>query len=107
MPREPVTLTGEQEAEVATLVAVQTAGPVADHFAIARRSFYRLTERDSAAAARWPRGKARAVGVIAQGDTVIDVSARGDAAPDDLFDLMRRHRDPEQGLLPDVTGGAA
>lgn len=67
MPREPLSLDDSQLAEVETLAAVLTAEQVADYFGIARRSFYRLMERDREVAARYKRGKARAVGAIAQG----------------------------------------
>lgn len=67
MPPDPVSLDGAQLAEVETLAAVLTAEQVADYFGIGRRTFYRLMDRDPEVAARYKRGKARAVGAIAQG----------------------------------------
>lgn len=64
---QPFTLTDEQKAEVETLAAVLTAEQVADYFGIGRRTFYTVMQRDEEIAARLKRGKARAIGVIAQG----------------------------------------
>jgi hypothetical protein len=78
MGRTPTTLTEAQKAEVETLAAVLTAEQVADYFGIARRTFYALMERDEEIAARYKRGKARTIGVIAQG--LINKARSGDTA---------------------------
>jgi hypothetical protein len=78
MGRTPTTLTEAQKAEVETLAAVLTAEQVADYFGIARRTFYALMERDNEIAARYKRGKARTIGVIAQG--LINKARSGDTA---------------------------
>ena len=120
MSRPFITLTPAQMAEVETLAAVLTTEQIADFFGIGRRTFYSLMERDEDIAARYKRGKARAIGSIAQtliskaraGDTVsmlfylktqggwretqqIEVSAQ--AAPqstaDSAFDKLRQHLD--------------
>jgi hypothetical protein len=67
MSRKPMELTQEQKAEVETLAAVLTAEQVADYFGIGRRTFYTMMQRDEEIAARYKRGKAKAIGVIAQG----------------------------------------
>jgi DNA-binding CsgD family transcriptional regulator len=67
MARNPLTLTEAQKAEVETLAAVLTAEQVADYFGIGRRTFYSMMQRDEEIAARYKKGKARAIGVIAQG----------------------------------------
>ena len=67
MPRAPMTLTDAQKAEVETLAAVLTAEQVADYFGIGRRTFYTMMQRDEEIAARYKKGKARAIGAIAQG----------------------------------------
>ena len=67
MPRAPMTLTDAQKAEVETLAAVLTAEQVADYFGIGRRTFYSMMQRDEEIAARYKKGKARAIGAIAQG----------------------------------------
>ncbi len=76
MARQPLTLTDAQKAEVETLAAVLTAEQVADYFGIGRRTFYTLMQRDGEIAARYKRGKAKAIGVIAQG--LINKARSGD-----------------------------
>ena len=55
-----------QIAEVETLAAVLSTEQIADYFGIGRRTFYSLMERDPEIAARYKKGRARAVGSIAQ-----------------------------------------
>lgn len=76
MGRTMLTLTDAQKAEVETLAAVLTAEQVADYFGIGRRTFYSMMERDEEIAARYKRGKAKAIGVIAQG--LINKARSGD-----------------------------
>lgn len=76
MSRQPFTLTEAQKAEVETLAAVLTAEQVADYFGIGRRTFYSMMQRDEEIAARYKRGKAKAIGVIAQG--LINKARSGD-----------------------------
>jgi len=71
-----MTLTDAQKAEVETLAAVLTAEQVADYFGIGRRTFYSMMERDEEIAARYKKGKARAIGAIAQG--LINKARSGD-----------------------------
>ena len=78
MSPRPMTLTEAQKAEVETLAAVLTAEQVADYFGIGRRTFYRLMQRDEEIAARYKKGKARVIGVIAQG--LINKARAGDTA---------------------------
>ncbi len=66
MGRSACSLTEAQIAEVETLAAVLTTEQIADYFGIGRRTFYSLMERDPEIAARYKRGRARAVGSIAQ-----------------------------------------
>ncbi|MBL9045973.1 MAG: hypothetical protein JNK34_01495 [Tabrizicola sp.] len=51
---------------------------MADYFGIGRRIFYAMMERDEDIAARYKRGKAKAIGVIAQG--LINKARGGDTA---------------------------
>jgi hypothetical protein len=67
MARAPMTLTEAQKVEVETLAAVLTAEQVADYFGIGRRTFYSMMQRDDEIAARYKKGKAKVIGVIAQG----------------------------------------
>ena len=76
MARAPMTLTDAQKAEVETLAAVLTAEQVADYFGIGRRTFYSMMQRDEEIAARYKKGKARAIGAIAQG--LINKARSGD-----------------------------
>jgi hypothetical protein len=76
MAMQPFTLTEQQKAEVETLAAVLTAEQVADYFGIGRRTFYSMMQRDEDIAARYKRGKAKAIGVIAQG--LINKARAGD-----------------------------
>ena len=56
----------DQIAEVETLAAVLTAQQMADYFGIGRTTFFALIERDPEIGERYKRGKARAVGSVAQ-----------------------------------------
>lgn len=78
MARQALTLTEAQKAEVETLASVLTAEQVADYFGIGRRTFYSMMQRDEEIAARYKRGKAKAIGVIAQG--LINKARAGDTA---------------------------
>lgn len=78
MGRLAATLSDHQIAEVETLAAVLTAEQMADYFGIGRRTFYALMEREPEIAARYKRGKARAIGSIAQ--SLITKARAGDTA---------------------------
>ena len=73
---QPMTLNEAQKAEVETLAAVLTSEQIADYFGIGRRTFYSLMERDEDIAARYKKGRARAIGAIAQ--TLITKARAGD-----------------------------
>lgn len=64
--RPPVTLTEAQRAEVETLAAVLNAEQIADFLGIGRTTFFALLNRDEDLSERYKRGKARAVGAVAQ-----------------------------------------
>lgn len=66
MGRRAKSLTPAQKAEVETLAAVLTAEQMADYFGIGRTTFFAMMNRDGEIAERYKRGKARAVGAIAQ-----------------------------------------
>lgn len=78
MSRPEKTLNDAQKAEVETLAAVLTAEQVADYFGIGRRTFYSMMARDEEIAARYKKGKAKAIGAIAQG--LINKARGGDTA---------------------------
>jgi len=66
MGRPPLSLTLDQVREIETLAAVLSARQIADYFGMARSTFFALLERDPDIARYYRRGKARAIGSIAQ-----------------------------------------
>ena len=71
-------LTEAQRAEVETLAAVLSTEQIADYLGIGRRTFWDMMARDDEIAARYKKGKARAIGAIAQG--LISKARGGDTA---------------------------
>ena len=59
-------LTDEQRNELETLAAVLNVEQIADYFGISRRVFYDIMERDEEVYAQYKKGKAKAVGFVAQ-----------------------------------------
>lgn len=78
MARPCKQLTEAQKAEVETLAAVLTTAQIADYFGIGRTTFFAMLERDEEVAARYKRGKAKAIGAIAQ--SLIAKARGGDTA---------------------------
>ena len=78
MARPTKSLTEAQLAEVETLAAVLTTTQMADYFGIGRTTFFSIMERDAEDAERYKRGKARAIGAIAQ--SLIQKARGGDTA---------------------------
>lgn len=66
MSRPHITLTDAQRAEVETLAAVLNAEQIADFLGFGRTTFFSLLKRDEDLAERYKRGKARAIGAVAQ-----------------------------------------
>ena len=64
--RPTIVLTDEQKREVETLAAVLTTEQIADYFGISRRVFFDILDRDEEVSALYKKGKARAVGFVAQ-----------------------------------------
>ena len=64
--RPKITFNEEQKKEVETLAAVLSTEQIADYFGISRRVFYDILERDEEVSALYKKGKARAVGFVAQ-----------------------------------------
>jgi hypothetical protein len=64
--RPRTTLTDAQRAEVETLSAVLTAEQIADFLGIGRTTFFAILNRDEDLSERYKRGKARAIGAVAQ-----------------------------------------
>ena len=59
-------LTEAERGEVETLAAVLSSAQIADYLGMGRRTFYDAIARDADLAARYKRGRARAVGAVAQ-----------------------------------------
>ena len=55
-----------EKTEVETLAAVLSTEQIADFLGMGRRTFYTLMQHDDDLAARYKRGRARAVGAVAQ-----------------------------------------
>lgn len=66
MGRKPLELSPDQKREVETLAAVLSAEQIADYFGVGRTTFFAMMNRDAEIAERYKKGKARAVGAIAQ-----------------------------------------
>jgi len=67
MPRAPIMLTPDQVIEVETLAALLNQEQIADYFGISRRTFQEIIGRDEEVAARYKRGKAKAIAHVANG----------------------------------------
>lgn len=76
MGRHSIELSEMQKGEVETLAAVLTAGQMADYFGIGRTTFFAMVREDPQIAERYKRGKARAIGAIAQ--SLISKARAGD-----------------------------
>jgi hypothetical protein len=66
MGRKPITLTDEQRAQVEALSAYLTQEQIADYFGIGKTTWYAMLDREPDIAERYKRGKAKAIGAIAQ-----------------------------------------
>ncbi|SDG08251.1 hypothetical protein SAMN04489759_104338 [Sulfitobacter delicatus] len=67
MARPTITLTPDQVREVETLAALLNQQQIADYLGISRRTFQAIYERDEAVAARYKRGRAKAIAHVANG----------------------------------------
>ena len=65
--RKPKTLTADQTVQVEALAAYLSQDQIADYFGITRPTFAAMIERDPEIALRYKRGKAKAIGTVAQG----------------------------------------
>lgn len=67
MGRKPKTLTDEETVQVEALAAYLSQEQMADYFGLARATFAAMVEREPEIARRYKRGKAKAIGLVAQG----------------------------------------
>jgi len=66
MGRKAKTLTDEQRAQVEALAAYLSQEQIADFLGIGKTTWYAMLERDPDISERYKRGKAKAIGSIAQ-----------------------------------------
>lgn len=66
MSRKPKTLTDDERAQVEALAAYLSQEQIADYFGMARNTFAAICERDPDISERYKKGKAKAIGKIAQ-----------------------------------------
>jgi len=64
--RRPKTLTDEQRAQVEALAAYLTQEQIADYFGIGKTTWFAMLDREPEISERYKRGKARAIGAVAQ-----------------------------------------
>ena len=67
MGRKAIELTEDQKAQVEALAAYLTQEQIADYFGITRPTFHAMMEREPDILLRYKRGKAKAIGAVAQG----------------------------------------
>lgn len=67
MARPTITLDPDQVREVETLAALLNQDQIADYLGIARNTFRAICARDEEVAARYKRGKAKAIAHVANG----------------------------------------
>lgn len=78
MGRKAKELTEEQRIQVEALAAVLSQEQIADYFGIARNTFASMAERDPDILERYKRGKAKAIGSVANG--LLQKARNGDTA---------------------------
>lgn len=76
MPPPFKTLSSEQRIQIESLAAFLSKDQIADYFGIARNTLTAIMEREPDVAERFARGRARAIGKVAQG--VIERANQGD-----------------------------
>jgi IS30 family transposase len=65
--RKRKTLIDEERAQVEALAAYLSQDQIADYFGVARNTFSAMMEREPDISERYKRGKAKAIGIVAQG----------------------------------------
>lgn len=78
MARPEKILNDAQQAEVETLASVLRAAQMADYLGIGRTTFFSIMARNEEVAERYKKGKARAIGAVAQ--SLITKARAGDTA---------------------------
>lgn len=65
--RKPITMTDEQVSQIEALGSVLSIEQIADYFGISKVTFYKIMERQPEVGLRYKKGKAKAIGSVAQG----------------------------------------
>lgn len=65
--RKPITMTDEQVSQIEALGSVLSIEQIADYFGICKVTFYKIMERQPEVGVRYKKGKAKAIGLVAQG----------------------------------------
>jgi len=78
MGRKPTTLDDEQRSQIEALAAYLSQDQIADWFGITRPTLAAMIDRDEDISLRYKRGKAKAIGKVAQG--LIQRAIAGDTA---------------------------
>ena len=65
--RKPITMTDEQVSQIEALGSVLSIEQIADYFGICKATFYKIMERQPEVGIRYKKGKAKAIGSVAQG----------------------------------------
>ena len=76
MGRPAKTLTDEQRSQVEALAAYLSQEQIADYFGIGKTTWFAMLDRDPDLSERYKRGKAKAIGAVAQG--LIQQARNGD-----------------------------
>ena len=64
--RPLIVLNDQQKAEIETLAAVLTTEQIADYFGIGKTTFFEILDRDPEVSELYKKGRAKAVGFVAQ-----------------------------------------
>ena len=67
MPRKQKKLTRQQADEVETLAAFLSIDQIADYFGMGKVTFYEIMKRQPIVSERYKKGRAKAIGSVAQG----------------------------------------
>ena len=113
MGRKPTELDETQMAQVEALAAYLTQEQIADYFGVSRVTFAAMIDRDPEISLHYKRGKAKAIGAVAQG---LLTKARAGDTTSAIFYLKTQagwrevqeidHRSSDGTMTPD-DGGAA
>ena len=104
MARKAKELSEEQIVQVETLGAVLSIEQIADYFGISKVTFYKMMDRNPEISERYKRGKAKAIGTIA--NSLLTKARSGDTASQ-IFYLKTqagwREKEREERDIPAIN----